>query len=373
MIGYYIYEDGSNVPYGVRKKIKNQVDVFEKNLGECYELPIGTDTSFIGKIKKRVSLISNGVKWDDGIKAAKADYVYIRKSLFTLDFVSFIKKIKKINIHNKIIIEIPTYPYDGEIISSGIKMWPLLLKDRIARKYLQTYVDYLAVIGRANDKIWNIPVIHICNGVQMDKIRLRVPQNNSEESIKLVCAANFSQYHGIDRLLKGLECYYRNDGDKKVEVHLAGDGPELQSLKNIVDKSDYLKPYVIFYGKLNSNEINELYDKCDLGIVTLGYSRIGLDYNTTIKSKEYLAAGLPFIVDTDIDVLDSDKNYPFIYKVEYGESELNIGDIIEFYEKNITYDLNNRVRIADEMRELAQECADFEINMQKVIDVIKER
>lgn len=373
MVGYYIYEDSFNVPYGVRKKIENQIGVFNKELGRCYELPIKTKTSVFAKIKRKISLYSNGVKWKEGIGAANADYIYIRKSLFSYDFISFLRKIKKINNQSKIVIEIPTYPYDREVSSSGLRMWPLLLKDILARKKLYKYVDYLAVIGKSPERLWNIPVIHMCNGVQMEKIRVRIPQDRMDKTIRIVCVANFAPYHGIDRLLNGLDNYYKNGGAAKIEVHLAGDGPELPLLKSIVDNSKCLKSCVIFYGKLESDQINHLYDVCDLGIVTLGYSRIGLDYNTTIKSKEYLAAGLPFVVDTDVDVLDSDKEYPFMYKVDYGDDAINIDDIVEFYEKNITYDINNHIRIANEMRKLAQTCADFEITMKKVVDVLKER
>ena len=45
-----------------------------------------------------------------------ADFIYLRKpSAINMGFIDFLKRVRKLNPKMKILLEIPTYPYDNEI------------------------------------------------------------------------------------------------------------------------------------------------------------------------------------------------------------------------------------------------------------------
>ena len=90
-------------------------------------------------------------------------------------FISYLKFLKKINL--KVILEIPTYPYDGEVKDNFFTKW-----DKKYRKELHKYVD--KGVTYSNDKkIWGITCINISNGIDLDEIKLR---NKKEIKNKIV-------------------------------------------------------------------------------------------------------------------------------------------------------------------------------------------
>ena len=45
-----------------------------------------------------------------------------------------------------------------------------------------------------------------------------------------------------------------------------------------------------------------LYDRCHFAIASLGLHRIGIDVASTLKTREYLAKGMPFVYSGEVDV-----------------------------------------------------------------------
>lgn len=369
--GKYVYTDYEGQSIGVLKKIKAEVDCFKRNDLECVLLPLKRRDSKIIKILFRFPCGIDNVKWPSPHEFKDCNFLYIRRDIFTTGFIKFLLKVKKINSSIKILVEIPTYPYDKELLGEGIKNIPLLLRDKSGRRRLKEAVDWLVVIGKTDRKLWNVPVIKMCNGVLTDCINCRTPIND-KNVINILFVANFARYHGADIFINGMVDYYNNGGKRDIHLYLVGPSENLEIEKGIIEKNKrFIGTKVHILGKKVGAELNQLYDLCDIGIVSQGYHRLNLTYNTTIKNKEYLAVGLPIICDTEIDILNGE-NSPYVLYTDYGMKSTDINKVVEFYDdvyKDQT--LEEKKKIASEIRNMYINRISYDNTMREVIERIK--
>lgn len=84
----------------------------------------------------------------------------------------------------KIILEIPTYPYDGEKINhTGIKKKKYWIEKKY-RKSLYKYVDRVVTFSE-DDEIFGIKTIKISNGIDLETISL-IKKESKKMKIKLI-------------------------------------------------------------------------------------------------------------------------------------------------------------------------------------------
>ena len=187
-------------PTGIQKKILYQLEVFNKSNNKCDLYYIESKKKskirfFLGKIP---IIGTKYNKWKFDSELAKLDYLYIRRpSVFDSSFIKFLQKIKRSNMEVKIIVELPTYPYDREYGSSVIGKFYLAV-DKIYRRKLKNIVDRFAVVawvGEEND-IWGVPVIPIYNGIDLDKVKKK--KCFAHKDVNLLCNAYFSPWHGYE-------------------------------------------------------------------------------------------------------------------------------------------------------------------------------
>lgn len=370
MRGIYIFSDRKNNSSGVIKKIKSQCDIFSKYGIDCRPYAIYESEKKIKKLLYRIPFCCDNINWPSVEDFINVDFLYIRKLIFTRDFYFFIKKIKERNPNIKIYIEIPTYPYFKDMISHGAKNIPLYIRDMIGRGFIRKYINGIALVGRVGKNIWNIPTVQIKNGIDINSISIRNP-NCDSETINVMCAANFAPYHGIDIFINGLVNYYLNGGNRNIHLYLAGSKLKLKKEFKIINKNEKLiGDKVHFLGSLNTQELSKVYDKCDLGIVTLGYSRVGLKYNSTLKSREYFAVGMPLICDSEIDVLDG-KTSKYVLYTNYNTKKTNIDEVINFYDSLYKGKKNIEIQqLAKDIRSEFGERINLENTMKPIIDMI---
>lgn len=253
------------------------------------------------------------------------DTYYIRYSPLTFGFLSFLKYIKKKNPTAKIFIELPTYPFIGEY--QGVKKMLLQLIGQ-RQKYLKKYVtNILSVGGEAN--IWGIPVISIKNAIDPESYKLRNGLK-VEGVIRLVMVSTFWNWHGIDRLVKGMITYLSKQ-DKKYNVYLSliGEGPELNKINSLAEHQS-VKDNIFFYTSAYGGELNQFFDQADIAIGTLAVDRINLEDCSALKHREYGARGIPFVyAGSDISFNEKD----FVLRLPLKEADIDFSLIETFYEK----------------------------------------
>jgi len=339
---------------GISKKISYQVDALKKCgmvVHMCYMDEKNTKKRIIdekviadygngilSKILKRTdfSAISNYVK-DNQI-----DLVYIRSNhnanLFTINMV---KKMKAYGA--KVVMEIPTYPYDNEYKAQGISRQ--IFQDKIFRNQLAKHLDAIVTFSDY-DIIFGKQTIKISNGIDFDSVKMKATTNDTLKELNLIGVAEIHEWHGFDRIVRGLAEYYSKPQEYLVMFHVVGyffsTGIENEFKKIITD--NHMEDYVILYGKKHGAELDNLFDKCDFGIGSLGRHRVGIDKIKTLKNREYAARGIPFIyseTDSDFD------SKPYVLKAPADESPIDIQKIIDFYKNNNMSPIEIRESIAD--------------------------
>jgi len=168
------------------------------------------------------------------------------------------------------------------------------------------------------------PHITIGNGFTVDSVNIRKPSAFTGDELHLLCVANVSRWHGLDRLIRGLGAYH---GTVRVTLHIAGDGSELIPLKKLTDELGIPKK-VIFHGFTTGNALDDLFNTCHVAIGSLGLHRIGLSEASILKAREYCARGMPYIIACrDPDFPD---DFSCILRLPADESPVSVESIIDF-------------------------------------------
>ena len=326
---------------GISKKISYQVNAHKQCGNEvhlCYMDETGTKkriidndiiadygSGFLSKILKRIdfSAISNYVKKNN------IDIVYIRSNHNANPFtINMVKHMKQYGA--KVVMEIPTYPYDSEYEAQGISkqiFFDKIFRNSLAKQLdaIVTFSDYKQIFGQRT--------IRISNGIDFDSVKMKTSINDTSRELNLIGVAEIHEWHGFDRIVRGLADYYSKPQSYIVRFHVVGYffSAEIQNEFKKIVSENHMESYVILYGKKHGQELDYLFDKCDFGIGSLGRHRVGIDKIKTLKNREYAARGIPFIyseTDSDFDTK------PYVLKVPADESPVNIQDVIDFYRKN---------------------------------------
>ena len=207
-----------------------------------------------------------------------------------------------------------------------------LFIDRCFRKKLAFFLDKIITFSDYK-QIFGIPTIQISNGIDFKAIPQKSHTNNTTGALNLIGVAEIHYWHGYDRLIQGLADYYTTNPPYKVYFHIVGNISGQREHKEIISSIQkyHLEPYITLHGTLYGADLDQLFEKCDLGIGSLGRHRSGITKIKTLKNREYAARGIPFIyseIDEDFEQM------PYIFKIPMDESPININKLIAFY-KNL--------------------------------------
>lgn len=340
MKALFLLFHGFNPANGISKKIKYQVDALKLcgiDTKLCYlQEQNGRKQRMIdsnilcdyggglkGKLLKRI-------EYDSIIRYAlkeKLDFIYIRSDHNANPFTTWmIYKLRKMGI--KIIMEIPTYPYDQEYTGFNVRK---LFIDKSFRYLLAKQLSYIVTFSDLK-KIWGVPTIQISNGIDFNQINLKQNINDTTNELHLIGVAEIHYWHGFDRLVQGLANYYTMSPIYKVYFHLVGEFAGNQEKNKIIPliQQNNLDNYVILHGMKHSMDLDLVFEKADMAIGSLGRHRCNISHIKTLKNREYASRGLPFIY-SEID--DDFEDKPYIMKVKADESPISIPLIIDFYNK----------------------------------------
>ncbi|WP_317130053.1 hypothetical protein, partial [Flavobacterium franklandianum] len=104
--------------------------------------------------------------------------------------------------------------------------------------------------------------------------------------------------------------------------------------------------------------------KVDIAINSLAIHRIGLKTESTIKSKEYAAKGLPMVSSYEIDAFSPEDNKKYVLKISADESAVNIDQLIQFYGQ--VY--NDTLILSTDIRNASRKRSDMRVTLKGIID-----
>lgn len=332
------YKDRREI--GISKKIKSEIQTL-KNIGyEVYYtsyLESGVaicndnDEVIMQRIYVKPTTNTNGfVLSQQLIKIAityleenKFDFALLRINRFTKKYMKMLNVLKNNNtfVMMESLSYFPELKY-SDLSSFGYKFFWHEIKKK--KKCLKNYVDLMLTEGKISD-FWGIPAIEFSMGVDADSM----PEHNyigRADEINMIMVGCSSIYHGTDRIINSMADYYNSSSHAAtVKLHLVGDVLE-QDVKRI-DKLN-LQRYVYCYGKKYGDELYEIYNKCNIALGPLAQYRVKKK-DTGLKTKEYLAIGIPYVYTGIESRLP--KNYKYILEISNDSSIVDINKIIRFY------------------------------------------
>lgn len=368
---YISYVNNKPINAGVNQKISDQIQFFKDNGINC--TLISLDVNYVSIIDNNLSKKLIPVSFikrrkftliiNQYISKYSYDVIYIRYQFSDPFIAKTINKISKSN--KKLIIEVPTYPYNSELVLQGIKGYIKLAVDLLFKR---------RVLGKANrivtfsdhSEICKVRTINTRNGVNIHKLPLRSMMIH--ESINLIAVSTMKPWHGYDRLIEGMNMYYNhemiNEKNKTiVTLKLVGDGVEINKYKKLVD--DYkLNSYIKFEGILTDERLNNCFNTCDIAVSSLGLHRINLKAASTLKSREYGIRGFP-IITSAIEGVGFDEKY--ILQCLPNDEYISIEKIVEFYNRVYNESTFNPNRLRLDVINLNS----YEITMKPIYDYIK--
>ena len=199
------------------------------------------------------------------------------------------------------------------------------------------------------------PHLTIGNGFAVKSVPVRQNSFHEVEDLQLLCVANISRWHGLDRLLQGIATY---SGTPRVRLYVAGNGPELSHLQKLAGDLN-ITDLVAFNGFLTGEALDTLFDQCHIAVGSLGIHRKGLTQTSELKGREYCARGIPYIVacaDPDFP-----PDFPYILRLPADENPIDVERILTFA-KEICADPDH----PQKMRRYAEEHLDWSVKMKKL-------
>ncbi len=292
----------------------------------------------------------------------KPDIIYIRRIRpITPMLINFIKNMRKRGLI--VLYEYPTYPWESELLIS--KYYLSYIIDKLQYKLLLKSINAMVCMGHCKDKTCD--VVETMNGINFighDKnlnYRLYMPKRDKAIVLNIIIVANYSAVHGIEKLLKGMASYYRMNGTADIRLMIVGPESGFVKLKEYINKIK-MKDHVHFYGYNTGAALDKIYEAADIGLDAIALEIRGEECVCgSLKSREYISKGLPFICSDLLDIVYNGKaNSRFMFISSHKENEVDVNSLIDWY--------RNLEISSDEIIEFGKDNLTWEKTMEPVLN-----
>ncbi len=280
-------------------------------------------------------------------------FAYVRYHFFDKKYIELLEKLK--NAASKVVIEAHSAPKFSSKLSP---MYFIGQRDSKWNKKAKEHVDLVASMSDEN-KLWDIQTVKISNAVDVATIPVHCYVGSTDD-INFISVSFERDVHGYDRLIRGIRNYYDSGGKRNIFFHIVG--TTLPSTRKLIKKLG-LEKHCVLYGSLSGNDLDRVYDKANLGVGCLANHRIGSFFGSALKTKEYIAKGIPFIYGWNEKVLEK---FQYAKKFELCEEPIDVFSVIDFYDGIDKTDLPEKIR-----RSLGKEDT-WEYQMKLVVDTLSE-
>ncbi len=183
--------------------------------------------------------------------------------------------------------------------------------NRLTRDFLHQTVSGLSYVSKELSeslafKKFQKPANIIANGIDLTEFTPLKAPNNDIPRIIFIGSPGYT-WHGVDKI----KILAQNFPDLKIDV---------VGYKNPLPNKP-LPENLFLHGYLSEKKYLSIFATADLAISSLAMHRVNLTEGSPLKSREYLAYGLPIILaykDTDLDALNVD----FLLKIPNTEDNI---------------------------------------------------
>jgi len=285
-----------------------------------------------GRLGTAINLLYSYYHLSNLIDKIEFDLIYMRYQLY----MPFITKILK---RNTVVMEINGDDTVEYKLSSKLTHFYNKLTRRFILKHANAFVS---VSYELKEKFSYLkkPIIVIANGIDT---KLYVPQAVSNKQPILVFISTPNQpWQGVDKILS-MANYFKD------------------YIFYIIGLDGISKDNIKYFGYMSNEESSNIINKCDVGIGTLSLYKQGLKEASPLKTRQYLACGIPIIYaykDTDVP-----PDAPFALELENKENNMDYDKIKNF----VDYVFENK-NMRSEARRFAEEKLDYKKKEQKRLD-----
>lgn len=366
-VDFYGISKTDNPSSGVERKIASHIKMLG-TIGQVTRHSYDTETSnrllkISRMITRRLPFFPSKIVFTFNEEYENLDALYFRRTTLDSFAIRFFRDVKKHNPRCKIVMELPTYPYDKEM-TSFIEL-PRLIKDRWNRRKLKLYIDRIVTFSD-DDEIFGIPTIKTMNGIDFEMVPIRMVQRKADDAIHAIMVANFASWHGLDKLIGGMISYYAEQQNRLFVLHVVGGGKVVKEEMERVANS-IVRNYVEFHGPLWGQALQEVYDRVTLAIDICDIEEHGIFLSSSLKTREYVAQGLPVVGAIEIDLSRSMKEYFYLFKNVH---DINIHEIIKFHD-TIYHDESDYHTVPAKIRALAKTVCDIPVVMDPILEYFK--
>lgn len=267
-----------------------------------------------GKFEVLLRLYKGSIRLKDILKDIDFDLVYMRFQLYDPFFKSALK-------NRPLIVELNSVDTEEvKLRSKGATLYNYMFRNLFLKN-----TDGCVCISReiqAKSLTINKPSIVIANGVNVQSFSYNSKEVLTKPSLVFIGSPG-QAWHGLDKIL--ILAKHLNNYD----FHIIG-----KSAENIDN--------IFYHGYLSKEDAMQIIEKNTVGICSLALHRNSMEEASPLKSRQYLAQGLPIIYayeDTDIE-----GEYPFMLRLPNTEDNIhkNVEPIKAFID-SIYKDENSRM------------------------------
>ncbi len=346
-----LYVTGSDISIenSVLQKIQTTIKEWEKfgvqshvlSLVSKYEKPIIKNATILRSVQnksffqKLLNYSKDLKKLNNILSNINPDIIYTRQLRYTPCIIHTIKK------HCNYVVEINSDDVAERKLKNDLNSKYILFTRNLFFKKAAGFVFVTNELSKSkNFTKYKKPYTVIANGIDTDYFNNSIREVSNKPKIRFVFIGSPNQpWHGLDKILelaKKLPDYTFN---------IIGQDNKLlnKKLNNVV-----------FHGYLPLYKAKEVIQNSDIGISSLSIHIKNMNEACSLKTRQYIAQGLPIIVGyDDTDFIGKDLN--FVLNIGNYENNVNdnIDKIIEFSNKAKNINPNYIVKFAEKHLDLS--------------------
>jgi glycosyltransferase involved in cell wall biosynthesis len=295
----------------------------------------------------------------------KPHVLYIRHFLTGPLFILFLSCVKLVSRNTSILSEVPTYPYDDIAeFKASLTSRVMLFQDKLYRRLLRYFYDRIVSIGYADD-IFGIKTISISNGIDVSHYETGTRRGKPLDALRIIGVGYLKDYHGYDRLVDAVKRSLSAGADvPPIELHIVS--PETAALAALRAQAETagIASNVIFHGEKTGSQLDRLFDQCDLAAGSLAWHRVHVQRHSNLKTREYMARGIPFLYAGIDEQLPDDFRYAV--RVPLEDAPIRLELLLDFA-KDVLSDQNHSVA----MRAFARDHMSWRAALTPVVEYLK--
>jgi len=308
---------------------------------------------------------------EKSINLHKYNFIILRYPASDPSGIEFASRYNVITEHHT--KEIPEYLSHLEsklsFIIKFFKKIRLKLEIRYGHKILEQVKGIICVtdeirnaeLSRIDKKIHSIT---IPNGIDVQNIKKTGFKRFDGNTLNIVTVVSSpAPWHGLDKIISPINLY---NGKVKINFHIVGN-----IIKNDINSIPHNCSKVIFHGLKYGKKLDEIMKDMNCAVSTMALYKKGMNEACSLKTREYTARGIPFILAyKDPDLQYVEKDFKFYLSFPNDESEIQIEKIIDFASRMSEKDYKES--ISDYMREYAFKYMDWTVKIKKYIEFLEE-